>query len=99
MARKDTPDPLALETTNQFLKDLRRMVKRGKDREKIRTVIETLRIQGPLDPRHRDHALTGDWKGARDCHVEPDWILIYRVDVAEGALRLIRTGTHSDLGW
>jgi mRNA interferase YafQ len=63
--------------------------------EKLRAVVETLCAHGPLDARHRDHAPSGDWKGWRDCHIEPDWLLIYR-EVA-GKLELGRTGTHADL--
>ena len=97
MARKPAPIPLALESTNAFLKDLERMVRRGKDREKLGIVIETLCNRGTLAARHRDHALVGEWKGTRDCHIEPDWVLIYRVDESGNELQLIRTGTHSDL--
>lgn len=53
----------------------------------------------PLEAKHRDHALTGDYTGVRECHVEPDWLLIYdkEGDVATGAVKLIRTGSHSEL--
>jgi mRNA interferase YafQ len=63
--------------------------------EKLRAVIQRLCAHRRLDPKHRDHALGGQWKGWRDCHVEPDWILIYREEA--GKLELGRTGTHSDL--
>ncbi len=63
--------------------------------EKLRTVIETLSGRRQLDSRHRDHALSGDWKGWRDCHVEADWVLIYRAEA--GKLELARTGNHADL--
>jgi mRNA interferase YafQ len=72
------------------------MERRGKDLAKLRNVVETLRNRQALDPGRRDHALTGDWSGYRDCHIDPDWILIYERTDAE--LRLMRTGTHSDLG-
>jgi mRNA interferase YafQ len=85
-----TPRPGA-----EFKRDLKRLHKRGKDMEKLRAVIETLCTHGRLDPRHRDHALGGQWKGWRDCHVEPDWILIYRSKA--GKLELGRTGTHADV--
>jgi mRNA interferase YafQ len=64
--------------------------------EKIRAIIRSLRNRERLAPKHRDHALTGEWEGWRDCHIEPDWILIYMISV--DTLRLGRTGTHSDLG-
>ncbi len=73
------------------------MGKRGYDLDGLHDVIERLRTGAGLEPRHRDHALTGDWKGWRDCHVEPDWLLIYRIDEGAGELILGRTGTHADL--
>jgi mRNA interferase YafQ len=78
-----------------FKRDLKRLAKRGKDMAKIRAVIDDLCHGRPLADRHVDHALQGEWKGWRDCHVEPDWILIYRRTNDE--LLLGRTGTHSDL--
>ena len=60
-------------------------------------VVDLLRNRLALAQRHRDHPLTGDWQGWRDCHIEPDWILLYRVDEDSGDLILGRTGTHSDL--
>ena len=81
--------------TRQFRKDIKRLKKRGKDLDKLKEVILRLFEGRPLDVRHRDHPLTGQWQGSRDCHVEPDWLLIYRIDAS--ALYLERTGTHSDL--
>lgn len=81
--------------TNQFAKDLRRMQKRGKDTEKIKVVIVALISEEPLAERYRDHALVGDYKGRRECHVEPDWLLIYKLVSDE--IIFERTGTHSDL--
>ncbi len=71
------------------------MQKQGKDISKLRSVIEQLMQGGILEPKHRDHQLTGHWKGHRDCHIEPDWLLIYRI--AGDDLFLERTGSHSDL--
>ena len=71
------------------------MQRRGKDLEKLRAIVKQLAAGKLLDPRHRDHPLIGPWRPSRDCHVEPDWILIYTED--EATLRLERTGTHSDL--
>ncbi len=71
------------------------MRKRGKDLSKLREVVKQLAASKLLDPRLRDHALIGQWQPSRDCHIEPDWILIYTTD--EATLRLERTGTHSDL--
>lgn len=81
--------------TKRFVKDAKRMAKRGKDLEKLMTVVRLLADDRPLDPRHRDHPLSGQWSSSRDCHIEPDWILIY--SSGKTSLRLERTGTHSDL--
>jgi len=88
-------EKVTVSQTSQFKKDIKKQTKRGKDLEKIKTVIEILISGQALPPRYRDHSLTGPWKGRRDCHVEPDWILIYQVSPDE--LRLERTGTYSDL--
>lgn len=80
----------------RFRRDVKLLKKRGKDMAKLAAVIEALAARRPLDARHGDHALVGNLKGYRDCHVEPDWVLIYRCTDAE--LVLYRTGTHSDLG-
>ena len=84
-----------LSQTRQFSRDVKRMAKRGKDIAKLREVVTRLAEELPLDPRHRDHPLIGKLINCRDCHVEPDWILIYSMD--QESLRLERTGTHSDL--
>jgi mRNA interferase YafQ len=89
------PPPLVLETTTQFDRDVKRQGKRGKPLDKLHEIIEILRTRRPLDPKHKDHPLGGEWKGWRDCHIAPDWILIYRK--AEATLDLGRTGSHSDL--
>ena len=81
--------------TKQFKKDVKRMRKRGKDLEKIKAVIDLLVAGEPLPPKNRAHKLGGNWIGRRDCHVEPDWILIYKL--TEDELLLERTGTHADL--
>jgi mRNA interferase YafQ len=81
--------------TKQFKKDVKRMRKRGKDLGKIKVVIDLLLAREPLPPKNRDHKLGGNWIGRRDCHIEPDWILIYKL--TEDELLLERTGTHSDL--
>ena len=78
-----------------FKKDVKRADKRGRDMAKLKTVILQLIEGAPLAPHHRDHPLKGSWSGYRDLHVEPDWVLIYRVSETE--LLLARTGTHSDL--
>jgi mRNA interferase YafQ len=90
------PPPLDPKPTTKFKQDVERQKRRGKELDKLRTIIESLCHRLPLDPKHKDHALTGEWKGWRDCHVEPDWVLIDKRD--HGTLILARTGTHSDLG-
>ena len=84
-----------LSQSNQFLKDIKRMRKRGKDIRKLQSVVNKLANKETLHPRHRDHHLVGEWKTNRDCHIEPDWVLIYYTD--PNTLRLERTGSHSDL--
>lgn len=79
----------------QFRKDVRRAQKRGKDMSKLRAVILLLLDETPLPPRYKDHPLHGDWQHYRDCHVEPDWLLLYKI--AGNDLYLVRTGTHADL--
>jgi mRNA interferase YafQ len=84
-----------LSQTSQFKKDIKRQTKRGKDLGKIKAVIQSLLAGQALPAIYKDHPLTGNWKDRRDCHIEPDWILIYRLSADE--LRLERTGTHADL--
>lgn len=83
--------------SNQFKKDLKLARKRGFDINRLRTVVNTLAEGNKLDEKYRDHSLTGDYSRFRECHVEPDWLLIYRIEDKELELFLFRTGTHSDL--
>jgi mRNA interferase YafQ len=83
--------------TNQFAKDLKRMIKRGKNEKKIKSVMQLLIEEKPLELRHRDHKLIGNYVGSRDCHIEPDWVLIYTILPTENKIRFERTGSHSDL--
>lgn len=86
---------LKLVTTNQFEKDFDRIIKRGKDKEKLFSVMQELLNQKKLDEGFRDHPLKGTLTGRRECHIESDWLLIY----LKKPDRIIfeRTGTHSDL--
>ena len=84
-----------LSQTTKFSRDVKRMRKRGKDLLKLQEVVRLLASDSLLDPKFRDHPLVGPWQPARDCHVEPDWILIYTRD--KTSLRLERTGAHRDL--
>jgi mRNA interferase YafQ len=81
--------------TTAFKKDFKRLEKRGVDQEKLRRVIKLLLAGTTLEEQYRDHPLRGKLAGARDCHIEPDWVLIYAI--VENELRLIRTGSHNDL--
>ena len=90
---------LRIEFTGQFKKDYRLAVKRGCDPKAIETVIALLANEQPLPEKYRDHALTNsrNYKDMRECHIEPDWLLIYKILKETLILRLIRTGSHSDL--
>ena len=86
-----------LETTAQFRRDYKLMKKRGCERELIETVLDKLLNGCPLEAAHRDHALTGDYAGFRECHIKPDWLLVYKIERDRLVLVAQRTGTHSDL--
>ena len=81
--------------SSAFKKDFKMCVKRGYKMPLLQTVIDTLRIPAALPEKNKDHQLTGNFSGCRECHIEPDWLLIYKQ--ADGELQLFRTGTHSDL--
>ncbi len=83
--------------SNQFKKDLKLAIKRNYNVDLLHEIINLLQAQKPLPDKNKDHALTGEYKGFRECHIQPDWLLIYRVDGDELILILSRTGTHSDL--
>lgn len=85
----------AIYETSQFRKDLKKLKKQGKDITKLKGIVMRIADDLPPDARHRDHALIGPLRGSRDCHIEPDWLLIYRTDGE--SLYLERTGSHSDL--
>lgn len=79
----------------QFKRDVKRMKKRGKDMDKFKTIIHMLINTEKLPIKNKDHQLKGTLKDCRECHIEPDWLLIYRIEGS--VLCLIRTGSHSDL--
>jgi mRNA interferase YafQ len=83
--------------TNQFKKDLKLAKKQGKDLEKMYRIVEVLANGERLSLKYRDHALTGNLKGLRECHIEPDWLLVYEFIDAVLVLMLNRLGSHSDL--
>ena len=84
-------------TTNRFDKDLKRASKRGKDLSKIEEIMTILADGKALPERNKDHALIGNYAERRECHIEPDWLLIYKIDEEEAEIIFERTGTHSDL--
>ena len=84
-------------TTNRFDKDLKRAAKRGKDLTKIRSIILSLTAGEMLADKYQDHALIGNYSKRRECHIEPDWLLIYKLDTDEMVIIFERTGSHSDL--
>lgn len=81
--------------STRFKKDFKSCVKRGYKMTLLQNVIDTLRIPDALPVKNRDHNLSGNYSGYRECHIEPDWLLIYKQTDTE--LRLDRTGTHADL--
>ena len=88
---------LSLKTTSKFRKDYKRIKKREYQIALLEEVIQTLLEEKPLEPKYLDHSLTGDYIGFRECHIEPDWLLIYKIDAKQLLLIASRTGTHSDL--
>ncbi len=81
--------------STKFKKDFKTCVKRHYKLDLLQQIIDILRIPDTLPPKNTDHGLAGDYAGYRECHITPDWLLIYRVDGNE--LLLYRTGTHADL--
>jgi len=88
---------LQLVTTTKFRKDYKRIKKRGYDLALLQTVLDLLLQEETLDPKYKDHALSGNYIGFRECHVQADWLLIYAISESELILTASRTGTHSDL--
>ena len=88
---------LKIVLSNRFKKDLKIAKKRGLNLELLKTVVNTLASGQKLDRQYRDHDLTGEYAGFRECHMQPDWLLVYRIEQKELELFLFRTGTHSDL--
>ncbi len=86
-----------LVTTNAFKKEYKKLVKRNYDMALLETVVELLLDGQTLPEKYKDHSLTGNWKGYRECHIEPDWLLVYKIYESKLILSLVRTGTHSDL--
>lgn len=87
--------PLTIRQSTQFRRDVKRLLRSGVDLSELEVVVTALVNQQPLEDRFRDHPLIGNWKGHRECHIQSDWLLIYRVTNLE--LQLVRTGSHSEL--
>lgn len=88
---------LELAVTNQFKKDLKRIRKQGKDLNLLENVLQLLLEEQVLDIKYRDHSLTGNYIGFRECHIQPDWLLVYMINHEKLILTASRTGSHSDL--
>ena len=86
---------LKIRTTNRFEKEVRLAAAQGKDLVKLRDIMQKLAMQEPLDNKHRDHLLFGNYNGRRECHIQPDWLLIYAL--RDEKIVFERTGSHSDL--
>ena len=88
---------LNISFTNQYLKDLELMKRRNLPKSELDEVVKLLSEEKPLLPKHNDHPLKGNFIGYRECHIRPNWLLIYKIDKQILTLVLVRTGTHSDL--
>lgn len=88
---------LKIRYSSRFKKDYKLIQKRGYNINKLKVVITLICTQEPLPERYKDHLLSGDYEGFRECHIEPDWLLIYKIEKDILTLTLTRTGTHSDL--
>ena len=83
--------------TSKFKRDYKLAEKRNKDMSLMDDCIRMLAVRAELAPKYRDHELSGNWAGHRECHIQPDWLLIYRIEDDDLILVLTRTGSHSDL--
>lgn len=83
--------------TTKFKKDLKLVTKQGKNLDKLYSVVEKIANGEKLEKKYQDHILSGDYSGFRECHIEPDWLLVYKIDDDDIILFLLRTGSHSDL--
>lgn len=89
---------MTVRTEGRFKKDVKKLSKAGsKNMSKLREVIRKLEREEPLEKKYNPHPLSGNWKDHMECHIEPDWLLIYRIDKKYNELILVRTGSHSEL--
>ncbi len=87
--------PLSIRQSTSFRRDVKRLLRQGLNLSRLEAVIEALVSQQSLGEHCQDHSLVGNWKGYRECHIQPDWLLIYRITHDE--LQLVRTGSHTEL--
>lgn len=88
---------LEIVSSNRFKKDLKLAMRRGYKIDLLEEIVNKLAAGDVLEPKYKDHELSGDYKGFRECHITPDWLLVYRIINNDLVLFLFRTGTHSDL--
>ena len=86
-----------IRTSAKFRRDIKRCQKRGRNMDRFKQINIQLTSGKSLSVKHKDHFLTGNWKGHRECHIQPDWLLIYRVHEVKKEIEYVRIGTHSDL--
>lgn len=85
----------SIRQSTRFRRDIKRLQRQRKDLFRLEVVVNNLVGNAPLAEQYRDHALKGNWKGLRECHIQPDWLLVYRIEGEE--LQLVRTGSHAEL--
>lgn len=88
---------LDIKYTASMKRDMKRLKKQGKDFEELQAILDLLADEQPLPPKYRDHALTGKYKGNRECHLAPDWLFVYQIKQSELILLAIATGSHAEL--
>lgn len=88
---------LDIEYTTQFKRDLKLVKRQGKTLNKLQEIMLRIQEELPLSPKLKDHPLTGNWNGHRELHIDPDWLLIYKINSIKAILTFVRTGSHSDL--
>lgn len=88
---------LEIDFTSKFEKDIKKILKQEKDLKELQSIIDILAESIPLEKKYKDHQLKGKLKDFRDCHIQPDWLLLYKIDFKNNKLILYRTGSHSDL--
>ena len=88
---------LKIRYSTKFKKDYKMIIKRGYNPKLLENVLNILCTEQPLPSKYKDHQLSGNYEGHRDCHISPDWLLIYKIEQSILTLTLTRTGTHSDL--